>query len=92
MFSKCNTIPFLCLVIILVFSKVAPTFAISGNAIIDGDWDDAPTWLFDNVNRKPGCADTVTVPVGRTVTVNTQENLFPCGVPNIIYIRQPACR
>jgi len=69
----------------LVFSREAAV-ATSGNAIVNGDWDDAPTWLFGSVNRKPGCADTATVPVGLTVTVNTQENLFPCGVPNIIYV------
>jgi len=76
---------FISLVILLVFSAET-LYATSGNAITNGDWDDAPTWLFGSVNRKPGCADTATVPVGLTVTVNTQENLFPCGVPNIIYV------
>jgi len=76
---------FFSIVIILVFSQET-LYASSGNAISDGDWDDAPTWLFGSVNRKPGCADTAIVPVGFTVTVNTQENLFPCGVPNIIYV------
>jgi len=60
--------------------------ASSGYAISNGDWDDSPTWLFGSTNRKPGCADTVTIGAGKTVTVNTQENLFPCGVPNIIYV------
>jgi hypothetical protein len=85
MFSKIKLSPLFCLVILLVFS-VEVANATSGNAIVDGDWDDAPTWLFGAINRKPTCADTATVPVGRTVTVNTQENLFPCGTPNIIYV------
>ena len=85
MFSTIIKFNLFFLVIFLVFSQ-KDAFAISGNAISDGDWDDNPTWLFGSVNRKPGCADTAIIPVGITVTVNTQENLFPCGVPNIIYI------
>jgi hypothetical protein len=85
MLNKNSIKYFLYFVIILVFSQ-QDVFATSGNAIMNGDWDDASTWLFGSANRKPGCADTAIVPVGLTVTVNTQENLFPCGVPNIIYV------
>ena len=71
MFSSINRLRLVCLVIFLVFSREA-ALAITGDAIGNGDWDDASTWQFGSVNRKPGCADNVVVPVGITVTVNTQ--------------------
>lgn len=85
MFNLFNLKHFFCIVIWLIFSQ-QELFATSGNAIINGDWDDAPTWLFGSTNRKPGCSDTVVIGASRTVTVNSQENLFPCGAPNIIYV------
>src|SRR4029079_18231456 len=85
MFNKFKSYFYLIPIVLFVLN-VDLVKATSGIAIANGDWDDNATWLFGSVNRKPGCADTVTIPLGKTVTVNSQENLFPCGVPNIIYV------
>jgi hypothetical protein len=58
----------------------------SGSAIANGNWNVASTWSFSGANRVPTCGDTVIIPAGKTVTVNSQENLYGCGSPLYIFV------
>ena len=53
------------------------------NAVSDGNWAATGTW---SLGRKPTCGDTVVIASGKTVTVNAQENLVPCGAPLIVFV------
>lgn len=50
-------------------------------AIIDGDWDENPTWDAS----APGCYDTIHIPSGITVTITATENYEGCP-PMIIIV------
>jgi len=52
-------------------------------AVANGNWNSGSTW---SLGRVPTCGDTVVIPAGKTVTVASQENLVPCGLPVIIYV------
>jgi hypothetical protein len=58
----------------------------SGSAIANGNWNAASSWSFSGINRVPTCGDTVIVPFLKTITVNSQENLYPCGSAIIIKV------
>jgi len=58
----------------------------SGSAVANGYWNVASTWLFAGVIRVPTCGDTITIPAGRTVTVDNQENLYGCGTKIVIHV------
>lgn len=60
--------------------------ADSGNATQNGTWGNNSTWLINGVNRTPTCGDTLTIPVGRTVSVVAQHNYVPCIIPLIIVV------
>jgi hypothetical protein len=65
--------------ILLVQFPVTRTLAATGRANANGFWNVASTWSFGGTNRIPTCSDTVTIPAGRTVTVNSQQDYTACG-------------
>jgi len=67
-------------------STPTKVLAASGTAIASGDWNAPSTWSFSGVNRVPTCGDIVNIPLTKTVTVNSQENLAGCGSPIIINV------
>ena len=73
--------------IILNLGNSEKVFAYgSGGAIKSGLWNDNAAWSFDGVSRTPTCGDTITIPVLKTITVNSQENLAACISPIIIRV------
>lgn len=61
--------------------KFAEAVTIQSSA--SGFWNTGTNW---SLGRKPTCGDTVIISSGKTVTVNTQDNLSSCGAPLIIYV------
>jgi hypothetical protein len=50
-----------------------------GIAVANGSWSSATTWSFSGIHRVPTCNDSVIIPIGKTVTVNSQVDLAGCG-------------
>jgi hypothetical protein len=50
-----------------------------GSSVLNGSWADASTWSFGGINRLPTCGDTLTIPAGGSVTVNSQVDYSACG-------------
>jgi hypothetical protein len=69
------------ILLFLLYGNIS--IAVTNTATVTGNWGTAATW---SLNRKPTCGDTVVIPSGKTITVNAQENLVPCGTPVIIYV------
>jgi len=67
--------------IAVVFLNSIYAFGGNGFSNSTGNWNNPSTWLFSGSARVPTCGDTVNIPYGTTVTVNSQENLVPCGMP-----------
>ena len=57
--------------------------AVTITAGVTGNWGTAGTW---SLGRTPTCGDSIIIPSGKTITVNTQENLVPCGIPVIMIV------
>ncbi len=51
-----------------------------------GIWGSSLTWTFGGVSRLPTCGDTLTIPLGKIVTVNSQEDYTSCGQKMFISI------
>ncbi len=60
--------------------------AVTGTAVSSGSWTNTSTWIFNGINRVPGCGDTIIIPAGITVTVNTQVVLSSCVVVNYVHV------
>jgi hypothetical protein len=58
--------------------KAATCTAISTN-----DWSNNSTWSCGQV---PGCGDTIVIPSGFTVTVNSQQDYTACAPANIVKV------
>jgi len=56
----------------LLFQK---TFAGNGQANSTGNWTNPSTWLFNGTARVPQGGDTVNIPAGYIVTVNSVVNI-----------------
>jgi hypothetical protein len=52
-----------------------------------GIWNLATTWVIGGINRLPTCGDTLTIPAGVTVTVNSQQNYTACVQPMFLTVR-----
>ncbi len=52
-----------------------------------GIWNNPSTWQFGAVNRIPTCGDTLFIPSGVTVTINTQLNYSSCPEPMFLSIQ-----
>ncbi|CAN5365972.1 hypothetical protein BH11BAC1_BH11BAC1_25880 [soil metagenome] len=68
---------------LIIFSFCGPVLATTNLAIASGNWNATGTW---SLNRKPTCGDTIKISAGKTVTINAQDNLVPCGTPVVMYI------
>jgi hypothetical protein len=72
-------ITLLLLLIISLFQTDA--FAGNGQANLTGNWNNPSSWLFNGSPGVPGCGDTVTIPAGFIITVNSQESYTGCATP-----------
>jgi hypothetical protein len=52
-------------------------------AVSTNNWDNNSTWSCGQV---PGCGDTIIIPSGLTVTVNSQQDYSGCAPANIIKV------
>lgn len=72
-------------VLTLLFSG-GKSFASSGSSNANGNWNNPSTWLFNGIPRTPMCGDSIYIPAGMTVTVNSQESYTACVIPMYIEI------
>lgn len=73
------------LFLLILMSVHFSVFAGSGTANSNGNWGNPSTWLINGSARVPTCGDTVTIPSGVIITVNTQQN-YGCATPMVIII------
>ena len=81
-----NTKKYVHILFVLLFIGSANVFAGNGQANTTGNWNNPSTWLINGSARIPTCGDTVLIPAGYTVTVNTQIDLSTCSVPLYIVV------
>jgi len=73
----------ICIILLLHSGEI---FAGNGQANTTGNWTNPSTWLINGTARVPTCGDTVLIPAGYTVTVNTQIDLSTCSTPMYIIV------
>ncbi len=66
-------------VLFLAFHAGESARAAIGSSVLNGSWNDPNTWSFGGINRLPTCGDTITIPSGYSVTVNSQVDYSACG-------------
>jgi hypothetical protein len=74
------------LILLIVFCLNETAKASSGTANGTGNWGNPSSWLINGTARVPTCGDTVTIPVGVTITVNSQQ-IYGCTTPIVIIVR-----
>lgn len=77
---------FLSLIIALGFIATQNVSARTGFAVSNSNWNNNSTWMINGLNSLPTCGDTLTIPAGKTVTINSQENYTSCGQGLTIYV------
>ena len=55
-------------------------------AVSNSNWSSSSTWICNGVNSTPTCGDTIVIPAGKTVTVNSQQNYTACGLTMVLNI------
>ena len=71
---------------LLILTTSAICNAKTGYAIKNSFWSNATTWSFDGVNRVPACGDTIIIPSGKSVTVNSQQNYAGCANAIVVIV------
>jgi hypothetical protein len=60
--------------------------ARTGTAVNNSNWNSPSTWMINGSNSVPDCGDTLTIPFGFTVTVNSQQDYSACAEGLVINV------
>jgi hypothetical protein len=74
------------LFIFILLISGGQSLAASGSSNSNGNWNNPSTWLFNGIPRTPLCGDSIFIPAGFTVTVNSQEDYSACTTPLYIEV------
>ena len=78
-FDKKASRIFLGLVFLWILFLANKSSHASQGIAVTGFWGSSLTWTFNGVSRLPTCGDTLTIPIGVIVTVNSQHDYTFCG-------------
>jgi hypothetical protein len=79
-----RTVLFFILTLLISGSNTFASNGVANNST--GNWNNPSTWLFNGSPGLPACGDSVFIPAGHTVTVNSQENYLACVIPMYIEV------